>query len=363
MSGVGSRPGLPGAVRPVAEAVDRRLAELLDGELGRWSGVDRDLAAPFDALRSYVLAGGKRLRPAFCFWAFVGAGGDRSDPAVTDGGAALEMLHTAALIHDDIIDGSPRRHGIDTVHVRFADLHRGRGWAGLPGRFGEGAAIIIGDLALVYSSRLLGGAPAPAVAVFEEMRLEVNVGQYLDILGAAEGVAGPADGEARARRICRYKTAKYTIERPLHLGAALAAPDRLEELTGPLSEFGLPLGEAFQLKDDLLGVFGDPVVTGKPVGDDLREGKPTLLASLTASRVSGRRREWFSERFASVDLSDSDVVSMQELIEETGARAEVESSITSLVSRAETALAALPITAEARLALGELARFVAGRDR
>lgn len=363
MSGVGSRPGLPEAVRPVAEAVDRRLTELLDGELERWSGVDRDLAAPFDALRSYVLAGGKRLRPAFCFWAFVGAGGDPSDPAVTDGGAALEMLHTAALIHDDIIDGSPRRHGIDTVHVRFADLHRSRVWAGVPARFGEGAAIIIGDLALVYSSRLLGGAPAPAVAVFEEMRLEVNVGQYLDVLGAAEGVAGPADGVARARRICRYKTAKYTIERPLHLGAALAAPDRLEELAGPLSEFGLPLGEAFQLKDDLLGVFGDPAVTGKPVGDDLREGKPTLLASLTASRVAGRRREWFRERFASVDLSDSDVVSMQELIEETGARAEVESSIASLVSRAETALAALPLTTEAREALGELARFVAGRDR
>ena len=363
MSGPGSRTGLPEAVRPVAEAVNGRLADLLGGEVSRWSGVDPDLAAPFDALRQYVLAGGKRLRPAFCFWAFVGAGGDGTDPAVTDAGAALEMLHTAALVHDDIIDGSPRRHGGDTVHVRFADLHRSRGWAGLPGRFGEGAAIIIGDLALVYSSRLLAGAPAPALAVFEEMRLEVNVGQYLDILGGAEGVGGPGDGEARARRICRYKTAKYTIERPLHLGAALAAPDRLDRLAGPLSEFGLPLGEAFQLKDDLLGVFGDPGVTGKPVGDDLREGKPTLLASLTASRVSGRRRDWFGERFGADDLSDSDVVSMQELIEETGARAEVESSIASLVARAETALEALPLSADARLALGELARFVAGRDR
>lgn len=363
MSGPGSRPGLPEAARPVAEAVNRRLADLLDGEIRRWSGVDRDLAAPFDALRSYALAGGKRLRPAFCFWAFVGAGGDGTDPAVTDAGAALEMLHTAALVHDDIIDGSPRRHGSDTVHVRFAELHRGRYWAGLPGRFGEGAAIIIGDLALVYSSRLMAGAPATALAIFEEMRLEVNVGQYLDILGGAEGVGGPGDGEARARRICRYKTAKYTIERPLHLGAALAAPDRLDELAGPLSEFGLPLGEAFQLKDDLLGVFGDPAVTGKPVGDDLREGKPTLLASLTAARVSGRHREWFGKRFGADDLSDSDVIYMQNLIEDTGARAEVESSIATLVARAETALEALPLGADARRALAELARFVAGRDR
>ncbi len=363
MSGPSGQPGLPGSVRPVAEAVNGRLAELLEGEIGRWSAVDPDLAAPFDALRSYVLAGGKRLRPAFCFWAFVGAGGDGSDPAVTDAGAALEMLHTAALIHDDIIDGSPRRHGNDTVHIRFSDLHRSRGWAGTPGRFGEGSAIIIGDLALVYSSRLLAGAPPAAVAVFEEMRLEVNVGQYLDVLGTAEGVGGPADGEARARRICRYKTAKYTIERPLHLGAALAAPDRLDRLAGPLSEFGLPLGEAFQLKDDLLGVFGDPAVTGKPVGDDLREGKPTLLASLTAARVAGPRREWFRGRFGADDLSDTDVTSMQELIEETGARAEVESSIASLVARAEAALEDLPLTAEATTALGELARFVAGRDR
>jgi geranylgeranyl diphosphate synthase type I len=347
----------------VADAVNRRLGELLDGELERWSSVDSDLAAPLGALRSYVLAGGKRLRPAFCYWAYVGAGGAAEAPAVIDAGAALEMLHTAALVHDDIIDGSPRRHGADTVHVRFADLHRSRGWAGRSARFGEGSAIIIGDLALVYSSRLLAGAPAPAGAVFEEMRLEVNVGQYLDVLGAAEGVAGPANGEARARRICQYKTAKYTIERPLHLGAALAAPDRLGDLAGPLSEFGLPLGEAFQLKDDLLGVFGDPAVTGKAVADDLREGKPTLLASLAASRVSGPEREWFADRFGAPDLTGPDVAELQRIIEDTGARAEVESTVARLVSRSEEALEALPVNAEARLALSELARFVAGRDR
>lgn len=350
---------LPGPARRVAGPVEDRLRRLFTGETERWAAVDGDLAAPFAALQDYVLSGGKRLRPAFCFWAFVGAGGDPDDPAVIDAGAALEMLHTAALVHDDIIDGSQRRHGEETVHVRFAGLHRTRGWSGLAERFGEGAAIVIGDLALVYSSRLIGNAPRDAVAVFEEMRLEVNVGQYLDILGAAEGMSVPGDAAAaRAGRICRYKTAKYTIERPLHLGAALAAPGRLSELAGPLSDFGLPLGEAFQLKDDLLGVFGDPEVTGKPVGDDLREGKPTLLAGLTAAREPA-----FADRFGAPDLSEREVRDMQRIIEETGAKAEVEKTVADLVARSEKALEALPLSPEAVGSLGQLARFVAGRDR
>ena len=350
---------LPEPARQVAGPVEDRLRRLFAGEGERWAAVDPDLAAPLSALRDYVLSGGKRLRPAFCYWAFVGAGGDPGDPQVVDAGAALEMLHTAALVHDDIIDGSELRHGAETVHVRFSRLHRSSGWTGAPGRFGEGAAIVIGDLALVYSSRLMGGAPPEAAAVFEEMRLEVNVGQYLDILGAAEGMRVPGDvAIERARRICRYKTAKYTIERPLHLGAALAAPARLSDLAGPLSDFGLPLGEAFQLKDDLLGVFGDPDLTGKPVGDDLREGKPTLLAGLASARDPR-----FAERFGARDLSESEVRELQSIIEETGARAEVEKAVADLVARSEEALGALPMTAEAVQSLGQLARFVAGRDR
>jgi geranylgeranyl diphosphate synthase, type I len=349
----------PAPLRQIAAQVEDRLGRLLDDERARWAAVDTDLIEPFAALRDYVLAGGKRLRPAFCYWAFVGAGGRSEDPAVIDAGAAIEMLHTAALIHDDIIDGSLRRHGAETVHVGFGQLHRRRGWSGGADRFGEGAAILIGDLALIYSSLLLAGAPAAAVATFEEMRLEVNVGQYLDILGTAKGVAGPDDGAAeRARHVCRFKTAKYTIERPLHLGAALASPERLPELAGPLSDFGLPLGEAFQLKDDLLGVFGDPDITGKPVGDDLREGKPTLLASLAAQRDPR-----FGARFGAPDLAAEEVAGLQEIIEATGARAEVEKSIDELVARSEAALQALPLEPSAVAALGQLARYVAGRDR
>ncbi len=222
---------------------------------------------------------------------------------------------------------------------------------------------LLGDLALVYSGRLLAGAPAVAVSVFDEMRLEVNVGQYLDILGAAEGVGLPDEAAvARARRICRYKTAKYTVERPLHLGAALASPDSLMDLAGPLSGFGLPLGEAFQLRDDLLGVFGDSDVTGKPVGDDLREGKPTLLASLAASRASGAAGCLIAERFGAPDLTTEEVARLQEVIESTGARAQVEAAIASLLDAAMEALRSLPLEPEAVSALGQIGAFVAGRD-
>jgi geranylgeranyl diphosphate synthase type I len=354
---------LPAAVSGVARVVDRRLEEMFESEQARWAEIDPDLISPLSALRACTMSGGKRLRPAFCYWAFVGCGGATDDPAVVDAGAALEMLHTAALVHDDVIDRSDRRHGSETVHVQQAARHVAGGWKGGSQQFGTGVAILLGDLALVYSDRLLAGSPDAAEAVFDEMRLEVNFGQYLDVLGSAQGVdvAGEV-AVARARRICRYKTAKYTVERPLHLGAALAAPEKLAEVAGPLSRFGLPLGEAFQLRDDLLGVFGDPVTTGKPVGDDLRNGKPTLLASLAASRATGEGARMMADRFGASDLDASEVAVLQEVIETTGARAEVERTVRSLLDAAVEALGTLPLSAPAVAALREIADFVAGRD-
>ena len=346
----------PPSLAPIARRVETRVAGVLDAELRRWSTVDPDLGEPLTALRDLVLAGGKRLRPAFCHWAFVGAGGDPDDPVVTDAGAALELLHTFALVHDDIMDGSATRRGTDTIHVQFEADHAMAGWRGEPRRFGEGVAILVGDLSFVYADQLLAGAPPAAQEVFTELRVEVNVGQYLDLLGTARGRVD----EPTARRISRFKSGKYTVERPLHLGAALAG--RLDDLAAPLSAYGLPLGEAFQLRDDLLGVFGDGEVTGKPVGEDLREGKPTLLYAVAAERAS-RADAAVLARYGAPGLDDDDVAALQDVLLTSGAVEAVETDIDRLVAEAVQALDGADFRPEAREALVELASFVAGRDR
>ncbi len=353
-----TRPAAPPAwLAEVAKAVDTRLDAVLDAEVARWGGFDADLGSPFEALRSFVLGGGKRLRPAFCHWGFVGCGGDPADPAWVEAGAALELLHCFALVHDDVMDGSNTRRGLPTIHVDFEGRHRSAGWRGEGRRFGEGAAILVGDLAFVLADRLLAGASGDAWAVWDELRLEVNVGQYLDMLHTAK--ARPT--VASARRICTYKTAKYTIERPLHLGAALAGT--VDEGTrSALTGYGLPLGEAFQLVDDLLGAFGDPDRTGKPVGDDLREGKPTRLLALALERATGTDLDLLRTRVGCDDLADAEVLAIQAVLEATGARSEVEAAVTELADTALERAAALPLTGDARTALTEIAAFVVARD-
>jgi geranylgeranyl diphosphate synthase type I len=348
----------PSALSDIAARVNERIADTLDADARRWKALDADLAVPLASLRALVLSGGKRLRPAFCYWAFVGLGGDPDDPLVTDAGAALELLHAFALIHDDVMDGSARRHGIETVHVEHGRRHAVSGWHGAPDRFGVGVAILVGDLAFVYSDRLLTAAPRAAKEVFDELRLEVNIGQYLDLLGTAQRSANPEG----ARRICRYKSGKYTIERPLHLGAALAAPTELDAVSERLSAYGLPLGDAFQLKDDLLGVFGDPAVTGKPVGEDLREGKPTLLYALARAAAPKAALRLLDDRFGAADLCDAEVAALQDVFEVTGAHAQVTALIENLVDEALEAARRLPLNEPACTALSDLAQFVAGRD-
>jgi geranylgeranyl diphosphate synthase type I len=352
---------LPPSLNRIAERVEARLDSLLQAETERWASLDPSLEQPMSAMRRLVLSGGKRLRPAFCHWGFVGSGGDPEDPAVVDAGAALELLHTFALIHDDVMDGSPLRRGFDTVHRSFETRHSAEGWRGEGRRFGEGVAILVGDLAFVYADQLLGDAPRAAWDVFTELRLEVNIGQYLDLVGTAKG--GTLRGEAgvdQARRIGQYKSGKYTIERPLHLGAALAG--RLDDLQRPLSAYGAPLGEAFQLRDDLLGAFGDSAVTGKPVGEDLREGRPTALYAHAAGSADGAAAKLLADRFGAPDLTDSEVAELQEVLEETGARRKVEAAVERLMAEALKAIDDAPVLPEARAELVELACYVAARD-
>jgi geranylgeranyl diphosphate synthase type I len=347
---------VPPSLAVVGAAIEARVRQLLDAEIERWSIVDDGLRVPLTQLRTLVLAGGKRLRPAFFHWAFVGAGGDPDDPRVVDLGAAIELLHTFALVHDDVMDNADTRRGGPSVHAAAIDSHAGAGWRGEARRFGEGVAILVGDFAFVYADMLAGSLDTPTRRIYDELRVELCVGQYLDLAATASGVRDPAV----ARRIEWYKSGKYTVERPLHLGAAVAG--RLDELRGPLSAFGLPLGEAFQMRDDLLSVFGDPALTGKPVGDDLREGKLTPLVAATAARADAEGRVLL-DRIGTTDITEAEVAALQELMVRCGAVREVETAIERLVVESLAALTDAPITEDARAALAELGNYVAWRDR
>jgi geranylgeranyl diphosphate synthase type I len=265
------------------------------------------------------------------------------------------LLHTFALVHDDVMDGSSTRRGLDAVHERFIRAHDDGDWRGEPRRFGEGIAILVGDFACTYADLLMRGAPAAALDVYDELRVELCVGQSLDLIGTA---LRSTDVDV-ARRIATYKSAKYTVERPLHLGAALAG--RGSELAPALSAIGLPLGEAFQLRDDLLGVFGEERITGKPVGDDLREGKPTPLLAIASSRAGGADRALLA-RVGAGDLEPGEIRALQQLFAECGAVEEVELTIDLLVDRARDALAGAPLAPPAIALLEELAVYVAWRD-
>jgi geranylgeranyl diphosphate synthase, type I len=343
----------PAGLVQVAERVQRRLTDLLDGEMARWALLAPDLVEPLQSLTSLVLAGGKRLRPAFCHWGYVGAGGT-DEQLPLEVGAAFEMLQAFALLHDDVMDDSDSRRGMRTTHSDFADRHAKACWRGESRRFGEAVAVLTGDLAHVYADMLMASAPADALVVWNELRIELNMGQYLDVLGTARG---ETDYEA-TRTIARYKSGKYTIERPLHVGAALAG--RLDELREPLTAYGDPLGEAFQLRDDVLGAFGESGVTGKPVGDDLRDGKPTPLLSVAVS-AAGPAQARLLDRIGAPDLSDGEVSDLQAVLVDTGAAAEIEATIDRLTTVAMTAICRAPITDSARTALVELAAYVARR--
>ena len=336
------------------DRVDKALAAFLAVQRDRLLSIDPALIDVADALEAFVLGGGKRLRPAFAYWGYRGAGGPDTEHIVA-AVSALELVQASALIHDDLMDRSDIRRGEPAVHRRFAGRHTAAGWRGGATGFGDSAAVLLGDLALVWSDDLLHSSGvdladlARARPVFDEMRTEVTVGQYLDVLTQATGDTSVE----RAGKVARYKSAKYTVERPLLLGAALAgAPAALTEA---YSAFGLPLGEAFQLRDDVLGVFGDPRVTGKPAGDDLREGKRTFLVAAAFAAAGPAERAELDRGLGDPGLDDAGVDRLRAVIAGTGALARTEERIVTLTATAAGALARADVEQEARSALEALA--------
>jgi geranylgeranyl diphosphate synthase type I len=337
------------------------LDAFLDEQASRLAPLGTDAARLLAEARA-IVSGGKRFRAAFCYWGFHAVAGPSGvdDDALVRACASLELLHASALVHDDYMDASDTRRGRPATHRGFADEHRGDGWRGDPEQYGASAAILLGDLLLSWSDELLRRCGLPqervvaALDVFDRCRSEVITGQFLDVSVQARGVA---DVDA-AMTVLRYKSAKYSIERPLHIGATLAGASeaQLVELTA----FGLPLGEAFQLRDDLLGVFGDPSTTGKPAGDDLVEGKRTVLVALALDAAPADEAARLDAALGS-DLSPAEVAELRRVIDASGAHQQVEDVIGELAARAATALQRADLDKQARAVLGQLA--TAATDR
>ncbi len=353
----------PTGEEPVPDAFRERvteiLAKLVAGRREALEGLGPDLDPFFDAALVAV-SGGKRLRAAFAYWGWRAAGGSPSSAdSILNAAAAIELVHASALVHDDVIDASATRRGGPAAHRTFAALRRPEttpdAAPGTADQFGGSAAILLGDLLLAWSDELFtqsGFKPktlAGGRVYFDKLRNEVVAGQYLDVLAQTRRRSSAAD----AMRVLLYKSAKYTVERPLQLGAALAKADG--DLLRSLSSYGVPLGEAFQLRDDLLGVFGRADLTGKPSGDDIREGKRTLLMARAFDRGDEAQRVRLDAALGNADLDDHGIAEVHQVLVATGAVTAVETVISELTSAALATLRHAPLKdEEARTALRTL---------
>jgi geranylgeranyl diphosphate synthase type I len=346
----------------VIARVDAELVAFLDGRAHSFAQLGRDLEPVSAAARDFVLDGGKRLRPTFTYWGWRTVRDESADDrGLIAAAASLELLHACALVHDDVMDASATRRGKPAAHTAFATLHRAHGWSGDPAAFGTAAAILLGDLLLSWADAMFASAAIEPDAVgqarhvYDQMRQLVMAGQYLDVLVQARGDFSADE----ALRVIEFKTSKYTVEGPLHLGAAIAgAPP---EVFAALSGYGLALGEAFQLRDDVLGVFGDPSVTGKPAGDDLREGKHTLLTALAMNGADPEQNARLRRDLGVRTLDDERVAALREVILATGALDSVEARITARAAQARVALESGAVSSQARAALEALVAVATDR--
>ncbi|WP_436524848.1 polyprenyl synthetase family protein [Actinoplanes sp. HUAS TT8] len=344
---VGAIPRQPASHTGLTSAVEGTLADFLASQIASLDTIDASLGGFARTARDLVLAGGKRLRPTFAYWGWRGVAGPGADsePLLPAFGA-LELMHTFALVHDDLMDDSDTRRGRPTAHRIFAARHGAR--------FGTSAAVLVGDLCLVWADQLLARTAIPPATLlqvrarYDRMRIEAVAGQYLDVLGETDPASWSVE---RALLVARHKTASYTVQWPLDFGLALAGIDDAE-VAEAYRVYGLAIGEAFQLRDDLLGVYGDPAVTGKPAGDDLLSGKPTALLMMARRMATPAQLS---------ELDHAGIDRKAQIVAETGAPARVEEMIRARVTEGLTALSSAPIDPEARGVLIELATVATQR--
>lgn len=347
-------------IREVRDRVTAELLSFIDSREPILTSISPELDDLHLTLRDF-LRSGKRLRPLFCWWGWRAAGGGSDNEAALRAATSLEFLQACALIHDDVMDGSETRRGLPAAHKRLATLHAQHHWHGDPGAFGVAGAILLGDLCLSWNDEMFLECGLPmddvlrAKKVLDITRTELMGGQYLDVVEQAKGNASID----QTLRVARYKSAKYTIERPLHIGATLAgaSPEIIEAFTG----YGLPLGEAFQIRDDVLGIFGDPGVTGKPAGDDIREGKRTFLIAATLEETDQAQTKLVHDALGNPDLRAEDVTAIRRIIVDTGALGRAEDHIASCTEQALSALDTVDLTPPAREVLGDLALAATNR--
>jgi geranylgeranyl diphosphate synthase type I len=336
--GAGAGGGFDALLEGFREKLAARLASWLAEKRAEAAGstVPSDLEL-IDGVARLMTHGGKRLRPALVYYSYRALGGE-SDSAVLPLALATEFLHTYLLIHDDIMDHAETRRGLSSAHARSRESHRSHGWLGDPGEFGAAVAILLGDLAHTWAVELFAGVPVEGARAaelrraFAAMSQEVIGGQYLELLVAARRESEPA-GEEELLSVLRRKSGCYTAERPIELGGILAG--------SALTRYGSAVGEAFQLQDDLLGMFGDPETVGKPVGADLTEGKFTFLVFHALEAASPAEREILTAALGRADLPEVEVREVQAFLERTGARAKVEAMVAERLAVARAALAGL----------------------
>ncbi|GAA3374039.1 polyprenyl synthetase family protein [Streptomyces racemochromogenes] len=332
---------------PLKSRVDQVLAAFVTAEAEALADIDAALGPVGDQLHT-ATRHGKRLRAAFCYWGWRGAGQPDSD-ALVRAAAAIELVHAAAVVHDDLIDGSSTRHGRPTVHTA---LHQSS--ADGADASARALAMLVGDLLMAMAGQLFTDSGVPgaflnrARPLWTVLARELIAGECLEIMST-----GRAPDPEASVKVIRYKTAKYTVEHPLQIGGLLAgAPPRLLRA---YSDYGLPLGEAFQLRDDLLGLFGDPARTGKDPADDVSGNRPTVLMAHALASATPAEREELQDLLGREGLTDQQVQRVRDIVRGTGAVTRVEHMITARQREAHDALADADLTGEARRALTVLA--------
>lgn len=348
------------------EAVSQRLERFVADQREATSSYG-PVARQFLDAANDTLAGGKRLRARFCYTGWLSAGGTPDAPSIVGVASALEVFQAAALAHDDLIDHSDTRRGRPAAHRALESSHRDAGWTGDAEDFGISAAILLGDLLVAWSDDLfeesvMGELHAPLTrAEYSRMRRDVTVGQFLDVAQESAWVTQPDDEHAaRALEIASLKSARYSVEQPLVIGAALAGAT--QDQRAALRAFGHAVGMAFQLRDDVLGVYGDEAQTGKPAGDDIREGKRTLLVAYARENLDLDDRHRFDEALGDRELSAAEVRHIQELMTSSGARERVEDVILTHTTEALRVLDEAPLEPQAIASLRDLAEAAAQRS-